>query len=78
MICYVLVRLLLPIIPRTADRVLKIFKFETEYSNIENFINNDNKITFDTENYVLPFKSLDSGDVINILKKLNIKTFLTI
>lgn len=76
MICYVLAKLLLPIIPSTANRVLKIFKFEDEYNSIEKIINNNNKISIDISDYKLSFKPLDKTEVTNILKKLSIKTLL--
>ena len=63
-ICYVLVKLLLPIIPKTMERVLEIFKFETNYNNIENIVNNNNIIILNTENYKLAFKPLDKVDII--------------
>ncbi len=76
MICYILVKLLLPIIPNTAERLLKLFHFETNYSEDTSSLNNNNKITLDNTNYALPFKPLDKDTVKEILEKLKVKSSL--
>ncbi|MCJ7637344.1 MAG: class I tRNA ligase family protein, partial [Nitrososphaeraceae archaeon] len=74
MIAYVLVKLLLPIIPNTAQKLLKLFNFEHNYEKEVELLHCDNTITLDNTDYSLPFKPLDTKVVKETLEKLNIKS----
>lgn len=73
-ICYVLGKLLLPICPRTAERIIKLFKFQVTYDNVTDIINNNNQIILDNTNYDLLFKPLHIDDILGSCGKLGIKT----
>jgi len=76
MIAYVLLRLLLPIIPGTATRLLKLFTFANKYESLQELVSNNNKIILDNTGYVLPFKPLDKDTVKETLGRLQIKSTL--
>ena len=76
MIAYVLLRLLLPIIPGTATRLLKLFTFSNKYESLQELVSNNNKIILDNTGYVLPFKPLDKDTVKETLGRLQIKSTL--
>ncbi|ARF09753.1 methionyl-tRNA synthetase [Indivirus ILV1] len=72
MICYHLIKLLLPFIPNTAQKLLKLFNF----INQDNLLNNNSTIILNNSNYDLPFKPLDKDTVKEILSRLNVKSSL--
>lgn len=72
MICYVLLKLLNPIIPFTSNKLLTLFESINQSSSLEEIITNCDTIIINTIGYSLPFINLDIKEVKIILNKLNI------
>ena len=76
LICYVLLKLLNPIIPNTSLKLLNTFNFTNQFDDLTKIIINNNIITINKSNYSLPFKNLNIKEVKIILEKFNILSTL--
>ena len=76
MIAYILITMLIPIIPGTAIKLIKLFNFKKSYVKFDKLLNNKNIITLDNTGYELPFKTLEKDVVKETLAKLKIKSSL--
>jgi len=75
-ICYILLKLLNPIIPSTSLKLLNTFIFANQFDDLTKIVINNNIITINKSNYSLPFKNLDIKEVKIVLEKFNILSTL--
>jgi methionyl-tRNA synthetase len=73
-ICYILIKLLQPFMPKKIDKLLKNITFDVSNKEYNIFtcseINGSFKIV--NENYTLPFKQLDKKTVLTLLSQINV------